>query len=103
MSYLKVEIFIPAENSEELITALNEAELLKAGNYGYCYSTMPVKGHFRPLDGANPFIGEVGEIEEVDELKVEFRIKAVDRKIAEMVILEKHPYETPVVNFIGLV
>ena len=103
MSYLRVEIFIPAENSDDLIATLNEAELLKAGNYDYCYSTMPVKGHFRPLDGANPFIGEVGEIAEVDELKVEFRIKAVDRKIAEMVILEKHPYETPVVNFIGLV
>lgn len=103
MSYVKVEIFIPAENTDDLIAALNEAELLKTGNYDYCYSTMPVKGHFRPLDGANPFIGEVGEIAEVDELKVEFRIKAVDRKIAEMVILEKHPYETPVVNFIGLV
>ena len=103
MSYLKVEIFIPAENTDDLIAALNEAELLKTGNYDYCYSTMPVKGHFRPLDGANPFIGEVGEIAEVYELKVEFRIKAVDRKIAEMVILEKHPYETPVVNFIGLV
>lgn len=103
MSYVKVEIFIPAENTDDLIAALNEAELLKTGNYDYCYSTMPVKGHFRPLDGANPFIGEVGEIAEVYELKVEFRIKAVDRKIAEMVILEKHPYETPVVNFIGLV
>ena len=103
MSYLKAEIFIPAENSEELITALNQVGLLKDGNYDYCYAATPVKGHFRPLDGANPFIGEVGEIAEVDELKVEFRIKAVDRKIAEMVILEKHPYETPVVNFIGLV
>ena len=103
MSYVKVEIFVPAENTDDLIAALNEAELLKDGNYDYCYSTMPVKGHFRPLDGANPFIGEVGEIAEVYELKVEFRIKAVDRKIAEMVILEKHPYETPVVNFIGLV
>lgn len=103
MSYVKVEIFIPAENNDDLIAALNEAELLKDGNYDYCYSTMPVKGHFRPLDGANPFIGEVGEIEEVDELKVEFRIKAADRNLAEAIIFEKYPYETPIVNFIGLV
>lgn len=103
MTYLKVEIFVPTSYIKELITALNQAGLLKDGNYDYCYSYTPVKGHFRPLDGAKPFIGEVGEIEEVDELKVEFRIKATDKELAESIIFEKHPYETPVFNFIELV
>lgn len=103
MASLKVEFFVPANHLEAIIEALNKVELLTEENYDYCYSYTPVKGHFRPLKDANPFIGEVQRIEQVDELKVEFRIQAKAKEEALSIIKEYHPYEVPVINFIKLV
>lgn len=102
MEYVKVEFYIPLEHVKPVIEALNDKELLRDGNYDYCFAYTPVKGHFRPLDEANPFIGEVGEMTQVDEVKVECRIKASDLELARQLITEHHPYEVPVINFIAL-
>ncbi|MFO7649271.1 MAG: NGG1p interacting factor NIF3, partial [Halomonas campaniensis] len=50
---------------------------------------------FRPLAGANPHIGRVGDLERVEELKVE--LVCEDRLIREAVAALKaaHPYEEP--------
>lgn len=103
MNYLKVEFFVPLENVNAIIKAINDAQLIKEGNYDYCYAYTLVKGHFRPLEGANPFLGNIGGIEQVDEVKVEFRMNASEKKRAESIIKDHHPYETPVINFIPLV
>lgn len=42
-----------------------------AGNYTECCFTVMGKGQFRPGDAANPHIGKVGELEYVDEARVE--------------------------------
>jgi hypothetical protein len=41
------------------------------GNYTECCSEVTVKGQFRPGDTAKPFIGKVGTLEEVEEVRVE--------------------------------
>ena len=41
------------------------------GNYTECCWTTMGKGQFRPGDTANPNIGSVGVLEEVDEVRVE--------------------------------
>ena len=40
---------------------------------------------------------------QVAEVKLEFRIPASSRDLAERLIVENHPYEVPMINFIGLV
>lgn len=102
MKYYKFEVFIPQESSKILIRALNDRGLLRDGSYDYCYSKTSVKGNFRPLKGANPYIGEVGKIEEVCEDKLEFRIREKDKELALKIIKENHPYEVPVINIIQL-
>lgn len=102
MSYLKVEFFVPLEHVTSIVEALNQAQLLTEGNYDYCFAYTPVKGHFRPLQDANPYIGNVNEITQVDEVKVECRIDALAKAKAERIIKEHHPYEVPVINFIEL-
>lgn len=103
MKYLKVEFYVPIENVTSIIDAINDAGLIKEGNYDYCYAYSPVKGHFRPLDGSKPYIGQTGIVEEVDEVKVEFRIESQFKDIALKLIEDNHPYEVPVINFIALV
>ncbi|MDO4594042.1 MAG: hypothetical protein Q4B52_01570 [Tissierellia bacterium] len=103
MKFLKVEIFIPEENEKELIEKLNEKEILKYGDYDSCYSKTSVKGHFRPLENSNPFIGEKNQINEVNEVKIEFRIKRQDKNICDEIIRSVHPYEEPVINYIELI
>jgi hypothetical protein len=41
------------------------------GQYTECAFTSIGKGQFRPSDQANPHIGKVGELEEVEEARVE--------------------------------
>lgn len=82
--------------------ALNEARLLGQGNYDYVFSATKVLGHWRPLEGAEPAIGEVGEISQEPELKIEFRIEYEQRQKTEAIIRQHHPYEEPAINFIPL-
>lgn len=42
-----------------------------AGNYTECCFTVFGTGQFRPGDAANPHIGKVGELEHVEEARVE--------------------------------
>ncbi len=47
-------------------------------------------------------IGKLDSIEYVDEIKLEFMIKSNELEIAKRAILDNHPYETPVFDFIKM-
>lgn len=102
VKFMKVEVFIPLANKEKLIDALTSCGILKYENYDRVYSQTKVLGHFIPLENANPFIGEKKEESQVEEVKLEFRIKSKDKEKVFKIIKENHPYEVAVINFIGL-
>ena len=98
----KIEIYIPAEYLEKLQAAITRAGAGKFGMYDYSMAVMQVKGYWRPLAGAHPFKGEIGQIETADEVKVEINCK--HEHIPEVLrsIREVHPYEVPVINILPL-
>ena len=102
MKFVKIEVFVPRENAKKLMKGINEGGFLEEENYDFCYSETKVIGHFRPITGANPYIGTVGSIEDVEENKIEFRIKKDDLDEVLKIIKRIHPYEVPVINVIGL-
>lgn len=102
MKFVKIEVFIPRENTKKLMEKVNEGGFLKEKNYDFCYAETRVIGHFRPIEGANPYIGRLGKIEDVLENKVEFRIRQEDLSKVMKIIKENHPYEVPVINVIEL-
>ncbi|NMW86146.1 divalent cation tolerance protein CutA [Peptoniphilus sp. AGMB00490] len=102
MKFVKIEVFIPKENTKKLMEKINKGGFLKEENYDFCYAETPVIGHFRPIEGANPYIGSLGKIEDVLENKVEFRIRREDLSKVMKIIKENHPYEVPVINVIEL-
>ncbi len=96
--FCKFEVYIPESHVALLIDALNEKELLKEGNYDSVYCSYPVVGHWRPLEGANPYDGEIGMVKTSNEIKLEFRTSDINAEIAYDIIRAIHPYEVPVIN-----
>jgi len=91
----KLCFYVPGSHLEEVKSALFAAGAGKIGDYDCCAWQTKGTGQFRPLQGSNPYIGKPGEIETVDEYKVEMVCE--DHLIEEAVRAMKkaHPYEEP--------
>jgi hypothetical protein len=103
VSEIKIEVFVPESHAEAVIEALHEAGAGRVGLYDHCVSLTHVTGRWRPLAGAHPFQGSVGEIETGAELKLETRCPAQQMAAAVTAVRAAHPYEEPVINLLPLV
>lgn len=99
---VKLEIFVPQDHAFRIRDELAKIGVGRIGNYDHCVAMVPVRGFFRPLPGANPFDGEIGEIKEAEEYKVEVNCRRELVNEALKVIRSVHPYEEPLVNVIPL-
>ena len=98
--YFKIKVTVPKVNVEEVRNVLGKAGAGKMGNYEHCSYSYPVEGNFRPLVGANPTIGTIGELETVEEVCIE---TICHKDILERVIAELkrvHSYEEPAIDII---
>ena len=102
VSFLKLEIFLPETHLAVLQEALRAVDAGHIGNYDCCLSYSPVTGCWRPLAGAGPYLGEVGELCRAPELKVEVTIRAEGLEDTLAAIRRVHPYEEPVINVLPL-
>ena len=102
MDWLKLEIYIPESHFPALQRALQSADAGQIGNYDSCLSYSRVKGTWRPLQGARPYIGEEGTVSEAEELKVEVNVRKDKLESTLRAIRSVHPYEEPVINVIPL-
>ena len=90
---VKIVVFVPESHTGIVREAIGKVGAGKIGNYTYCSFSSRGVGRFKPEDGAHPSIGEVGELESVQEERIEF---VCDRSLAKDVILaikKVHPYE----------
>lgn len=100
--YVKIYVFVPKTDINKVRMALGQAGIGKMGNYDYCSFVSEGKGYFRPLEGADPAIGTVGKIEEVEEMKLEFVcLESEIDKVIE-VVKKNHPYEEVTLDVIPL-
>ena len=99
---VKLEIFVPQDYAFNIRDELAKVGVGDIGNYDHCVAMVPVRGFFRPLPGSNPFDGEIGEIREVEEYKVEVNCRRELVNEALKAIRRVHPYEEPLVNVIPL-
>lgn len=101
-SRVKIEIFIPEEHVDVLREALASSGAGVIGNYDHCSSVTQVRGYWRPLAGAKPFDGIIGEVSEGHECKVEVNCpREIVRQVVKA-IRKVHPYEEPLINIIPL-
>ena len=99
---VKLEIFVPQDHALNLRDELAKIGVGVIGNYDHCVALIPVRGFFLPMDGANPFAGEIDKINEVAEYKLEVNCKRELVNEALGVIKQVHPYEEPLINIIPL-
>jgi hypothetical protein len=91
----KLAFFVPASHVEVVKAAVFAAGGGRIGGYDHCAWQTLGQGQFRPLDGSQPFLGQTGQVEVVEEWKVELVVN--DDLIAQVVaaLKQSHPYETP--------
>lgn len=92
---LKLAFFVPASHVEAVKGAVLAAGGGRIGAYDSCVWQTLGQGQFRPLSGSQPFLGQTGVVEVVEEWKVELVV--ADELIEPVVAALKrsHPYETP--------
>lgn len=98
----KLVTFVPSPDVTNLIAALSDAGAGSIGNYDQCAFTSSGTGQFRPLPGADPHIGEVGNITRTPEVRVEMVLPRVRRAAVVHALLASHPYETPAFDLIEM-
>ncbi|MFT0517196.1 NGG1p interacting factor NIF3 [uncultured Pseudomonas sp.] len=91
----KLAFFVPASHVEVVKAAVFAAGGGRIGDYDHCAWQTLGQGQFRPLDGSQPFLGQAGQVEVVEEWKVELVVAddLVDQVVAALRL--SHPYETP--------
>ena len=91
----KLCFYVPATHVEEVKAAIFATDAGRIGNYDSCCWQVLGQGQFRALEGSNPFLGQQGAIETVDEYRVELVCEDNLIKAAVAALKEAHPYEEP--------
>lgn len=98
----KLCFFTPPEHSKKLLKTVFKKNAGKIGKYSNASFKTAGQGSFKPLEGANPSIGVVGEETLVKEEKIEVIVKQKDLSQVVREMLKEHPYETPAYDIIPL-
>lgn len=92
----KVTVFVPADAAAPVRAAMAEAGAGRIGDYDFAsFTSAPGEGRFRPLKGADPLIGTIGELETVEEVRIEVVLDRAVRADVVRALLAAHPYEEP--------
>jgi hypothetical protein len=91
----KIVVYVPEADAEKLREAIGNAGAGVIGKYSHCTFTIKGTGRFKPLEGADPAIGQIGKIEEVAEDRIETVCEEDRLKDVLKAINDAHPYEEP--------
>ena len=89
----KLTVFVPKENTDKLLNALNNAGAGQIGNYKNCSFITEGTGTFEPNENASPHIGEKNKLEKVTENRIEVILPAYTEGDILNAMKQNHPYE----------
>lgn len=89
----KLVVFVPKQDAEKVREALGNAGAGAIGNYSHCSFSTDGTGRFIPGDDTNPYIGQKGQIESVEETRIETIYPEHLEKKLVTAMLKAHPYE----------
>ena len=89
----KLVVYVPLTHADIVREAIGTAGGGVLGKYSFCSFSIRGIGRFRPEAGAQPHIGTVGKLEEVEEERIEVTCET-DMVARVIVAIKKvHPYE----------
>lgn len=98
----KLVVFTPTDATAIVRAAVAEAGAGAIGHYDHCSFTSAGEGRFRPLEGAQPAIGLMGEITVLDEERLEVVFPRALRAQVVTAMKLAHPYEEPAYDVVEL-
>ncbi|MET0740088.1 MAG: Nif3-like dinuclear metal center hexameric protein [Candidatus Nanopelagicales bacterium] len=98
----KLITFVPWGALDRVIDALAAVGAGVIGDYERCAWTTEGEGTFRPLPGARPTTGQVGEVERVPEHRLEMVVPRHRRADSIAALRRAHPYEEPAFDVVEL-
>jgi dinuclear metal center YbgI/SA1388 family protein len=89
----KLAVFVPGTHAESVRNVMGDSGAGAIGHYSHCTFSTEGKGTFKPGVDTNPFIGETGKLEIVEEVKIETIVPETQLKSVIEAMLSAHPYE----------
>ncbi|WP_040795241.1 Nif3-like dinuclear metal center hexameric protein [Nocardia higoensis] len=86
---------VPRAHTAAVLEAMFAAGAGGSGAYRDCAVRVDSEGQFRPMPGANPAIGSIGELEVVAEDRIEVVAAPGARAAVLAALRAAHPYEVP--------
>ena len=96
----KITFYVPVSHVEAVKQAMFATGAGRIGDYDCCAWQVLGVGQFRPLAGAKPFIGQIDQIEQVAEYKVEMVCEESVLLSAINALKANHPYQQPAYDVI---
>lgn len=94
MNY-RIVVYVPESHVGAVKGEMFEAGAGQIGNYDCCAWQVKGTGQFRGLKGSNPAIGEPGQIETVEEYRLEIVCTEARMRPVIAALRGAHPYEEP--------
>ena len=98
----KLIVFVPLADAEKVRVAMTSAGAGAIGAYDSCTFSTAGEGRFRPLERATPVIGSRGEVQVVEEMRIEAVYPRPLRRRVVEAMRRVHPYEEPAFDLVEL-
>ncbi|WP_407444203.1 Nif3-like dinuclear metal center hexameric protein [Rhodococcus sp. (in: high G+C Gram-positive bacteria)] len=95
-------VMVPSGAADTVRQALFDAGAGALGNYTECCWTTSGTGQFRPVGAADPALGVLGELEHVEEARIEVIAPRGSRSRVLAALRAAHPYEEPAFDVLEL-
>ncbi|WP_066371154.1 Nif3-like dinuclear metal center hexameric protein [Neobacillus fumarioli] len=93
VSLKKLVVFVPASHADEIRQVLGDVGAGFIGNYSHCSFSANGTGRFLPGEETNPFLGEPGQLETTEEVRIETIVPEPLLKKVITAMIKAHPYE----------
>lgn len=93
---------VPPDALPAVLDAIASAGAGVIGEYTHCAFTSVGTGHFKPSAAASPAVGAKGEVNAVEEIRVETFCPRDKAKAVVAALRAAHPYEEPVIYLLPL-
>ncbi|MFN8377948.1 MAG: hypothetical protein U0452_04680 [Anaerolineae bacterium] len=93
---------VPPEHLDAVLQAISTAGAGVVGEYSECAFISVGTGRFRASRGSNPAYGERGQLNEVEEVRLETWVERDRAREVIAALRGAHPYEEPVIYLIPL-
>ena len=89
----KIVVFVPVTHLELVKQAMGDAGAGQIGKYSHATFQIKGQGEFMPQEGSVPYTGTVGQMEQVEEIRLETIVSKDKLSHVIEAMLSLHPYE----------